>query len=125
MKTRIESLPRYQTTDSDIAAPLLNLVKLALLRIKCPLRFSIHGLHNIDIILDHEYWVCTDSSLNDIPVFAWTEFETAGRSDLHMPICCKLYSFHAQAELIVDIVKDEIQTQLNGLLHPGSPTGNL
>lgn len=117
LKTRIETLPRYQTTDSNIDAPLLNMVKLALLRIKSPLRLSINGLRNIDIVLEHEYWVCIDSSLNDIPVFAWTEFQTSGRSDLHTAIHCKLYSFHAHAELIVDTVKDDIQAQLEDLLH--------
>ncbi len=118
MKTRIDNLPRYQTTDSSIAAPLINLVKLALIRINSPLQFSANNLRNIEVILEHEYWVCIDSSLNDIPVFAWTQFETSGRSDLHTPIPCKLYSFHAHADLIVDTIKEDIRTQLEARLHP-------
>lgn len=118
MKTRIDNLPRYQTSDSSIAAPLINLVKLALIRINSPLQFSANGLRNIEVILEHEYWVCIDSSLNDIPVFAWTQFETRGRSDLHTPIPCKLYSFHAHADLIVDTIKEDIQIQLKARLHP-------
>ena len=116
MKTRLENLPRYQTEHTVVEAPLLNLIKLALIRIKSPLRLSISSLKNIDVILEHEYWACIDSSLNDIPVLAWTDFQTSARSDLHTPIDCKLYSFHAQADLIINTVINDIQSQLKSRL---------
>lgn len=112
MKTRLKNLPRYQTEHTVVEASLINLVKLALIRLKSPLRLSISDLKNIDLILEHEYWVCIDSSLNDIPIFAWTDFQTTARSDLHTPIDCKLYSFHAQADLIINTVCNDMQAQI-------------
>ena len=112
MKSRLDNLPRYHTSEVTIEAPLYNQIKLALLRSKKPLRFSIANLRHIEVILDHEYWVCVDASLNDIPVFAWTDFDNSHRDNLHKPIAAKLYSYHAHASLIVDKVSDQIQNNL-------------
>ncbi len=116
MKSKLDNLPRYQTTEISVAARLYNQIKLVLIRSDQPLRFEIDNLKNIEIILDHEYWVCVDSSLNDIPIFAWTDFQVEHRDSLHKPIAAKLYSYHAHAELIIKKVMDQIDQKLQATL---------
>jgi len=112
MKSKLDNLPRYQTSDINLPAKLYNQVKLALLNNDQAIRIKMEKLKNIDVILDHEYWVCVDTSLNDIPIFAWTEFKVSHRTNLHKPIESKLYSYHAHAELIIEKVTQQIEQQL-------------
>ena len=111
MITQLKKLPRFQTEFVQLPSAMVNLVKLALLRISCPTRLSINGLDNIGVILDHQYWACVDSALNDMPLFAWLDFSVA-RSDLHSPVDCTLYSYHSQASLVINTVRHDMLTQL-------------
>ncbi len=113
MKSKLENLPRYHTESVSLQAKLYNLIRLALVHKKAMIRFSIEGLRNIDILLDNDCWICVDSSLNDIPVFAWTDFQTENRDNLHLPIACKLYSYHIHAHLIVEPVKEAVTSKLS------------
>ena len=112
MKSQLENLPRYSTEDTHLPAAIYNKVKLGLFRIGNPLRFSIHGLRHLEIVIDHETWICRDVSLNDIPVLAWTDFNTSERSNLHNPVPCKLYTYHAHAMLIIDTLLEQLDIEL-------------
>ncbi len=101
MLSKLKRLPRFQTEHIQLDASLFNQVRLKLIRLKKPYRFAIRGLDNIEVILDEEYWVCLDSTVNDNPIFAWIDFQIKNRDNLHIPIHCKLFYFHASADALV------------------------
>ena len=122
MKSRLEQLPRYQTDETQIEPALFNQVRLALIRLDDEIRFAVEGLQNLEVILHKDYWVCVDASLNDVPIFAWMHFQAEHRDNLHQPIQCKLYSYHAHAALIIEPVSTAISTEIDRRLHD---TGKL
>lgn len=117
MKSRLEGIPPYSTEASTIPAALFNEVRLAILRLDKSLNFPIPGLRTLELILDEEAWIVIDASLNEIPVLAWTDFETRDRSNLHQPISCRLITYHAHAKLILEKVKQAIHKELDMRLH--------
>ena len=72
------------------------------------------NLRDMVAILERDAWACVDSSLNDIPVCAWTNFQQH-RSGLHTPVPCTLYTYHAHADIILDQVLHAIDTYLRTL----------
>ena len=117
MKKRLEGLPRYSSEKTSVPAELFNLVRLSLVRLGSPLQFPVPGLKNIEIVLDAETWICFDSSLNDIPVLAWTEFEASHRDSLVEPIACQYYTYHVHADKIFDAVVKYLADYLDERLH--------
>ena len=118
MKSRLEDLHRYDSRADEVDAELFNQVRLALLRLENPLRFPLPGLRHLEMILDEETWICVDESLNDIPVLAWLDFETAGRASLHEPIPCRLFTYHCHADIIIERIRENIFSILDNRLHP-------
>ena len=116
MNSRIDKLPRYSSQPFEMDAPRYNQVRLALLRLHGPLRFRLSGLRQLEVILEPDAWICVDASLNDIPVFAWTDFQVEGRSALDEPVRCKLFTYHVHALIIVDRVLQTIEAHLNDRL---------
>ncbi len=104
MKSRIENLPAYEIRKSSVSARYFNRVRIALSRLGGPLRLPLTNLRDLGMFLDEDLWVCFDGSLNDIPVIAWTEFDTAGRSGVHNEVSCTLRLYHNHAEVIIDKV---------------------
>ena len=119
MGSRLEGIPRYKTLTTSVPASMYNEVRLALLRLNDTIRFPITGLRTLQLILDKDTWVVVDASLNDVPVLAWTGFEAVQRDNLHEPISCKLYMYHAHATIIVDVVLRELHKELDNRLHAG------
>jgi hypothetical protein len=58
-----------------------------------------------------------------MPVMAWLEFQTEHRSALHIPIACRLYSYHCHADVIQPQVLEAIADELSLRLEPQSETG--
>ncbi|UCE89700.1 MAG: hypothetical protein JSW10_02365 [Pseudomonadota bacterium] len=116
LNSRIDKLPRYSGQPFGMDASRYNRVRRGLLRLHGPLTFRAPGLRHLDVILEPDAWICVDASLNDIPVFAWTDFEVKGRSALHEPVRCKLYTYHAHALIIVDRILEAIEDHLDTLL---------
>lgn len=100
MKSRLDELPRYSSRNCVLPAATYNRIRLGLLRLGCPLRFALTGMRTLEIVLENDAWICVDSGLNDYPILAWVEFQSAHRSALHLPIPCRLFTYHAHAELI-------------------------
>ena len=124
MKKRLDGLPRFSSEKTSVPAELFNLVRLALVRLGSPLQFPVPGLKNIEITLDAETWVCSDSSLNDIPILAWTEFEASHRESLVEPIICQYYTYHIHADKIFDTVVEYLADYLDEKLHGGTKKQN-
>lgn len=99
MRSRLEDLPRYRTREDTLSAASFNQGRLALRRLGRPLRFPLPGLRTLEMVLDTDLWVCLDAGLSDFPVIAWLDFQAA-RSSLHEPIPCRVYTYHAHAEVV-------------------------
>jgi len=112
MYTRLEGMPVYETRDAQLNALHYNHVQVGLKRIHRSLRYNIPKLQQLVLILQKEAWIIVDHSLNDMPVAAWTDFETEGRNDLHQPIKCKLKLYHAHAHLILDRTLEAMELML-------------
>ena len=112
MKSRLDELPRYSSRACVLPAATYNRIRLGLLRLGCPLRSALPGMRTLEMVLEHDAWICVDSGLNDYPILAWVEFQSAGRSALHEPVPCRLFTYHAHAELIEPQVLEKIQAVL-------------
>ena len=121
MRSRLEGIPRYSSDTAEIPAALFNEIRLALIRLDKSIRFPIPRLRNLEIILDKETWIVVDSSLNDVPIVAWLDFDTSHRDALHQPIQCKVYSYHAHADIIIETVLEELHKELDKRLHTEMP----
>ena len=102
MIKRLNDIPVYSSNQTTIEAAVFNTIRLATQRLTLPIRMTLPRFQYLDIIIDHDSWACVDRSLNDLPVVAWTEFETASRTTLHLPITCKVSNYHFQSSQIVD-----------------------
>lgn len=116
MMSRLPDLPILSAYPDEIPAEQYNRVRLALRRLPNPIRLRLEGLRHLDIIIDDDSWVCVDRVLNDMPVIAWTEFDTQHRAGLHEPVRCKLTYYHAYAGLVVKKALVALTHQLDALL---------
>lgn len=100
MMWRLKEVPVYSSFPTQVEAIYYNQIRLALRRLSNPIRLELINQRNIDMVIDNDSWVCVDRSMNDLPIVAWTDFETQGRSSLLDPIKCNLHYYHAAAGLI-------------------------
>ena len=116
MKSRLSDVPILKSTPTFIEAMYYNRVRIGLSRIDNPLRIELINLRGLDIVIDDEAWVCVDRTLNDLPIFAWTDFEYSARKSLFEPIACRLRFYHNHADLICGTVLDLINRNLDARL---------
>lgn len=121
IKARLNDIPVYERASVSIEAPVFNQVRLALLRLSNPLRCSLRSLRGLDVLLTDDIWVCVDRTLNDVPVLAWTDFQTKDRATLHEPIKCEVRYYHAHAHMIVSTLLADLAFELDAQLHADSP----
>lgn len=104
MSSRLDDIPVYQQRPVTVTAVDYNRVQIALKHFGEPVSIPLTGLRSLELVLDHNAWIVVDGALNDIPVLAWTDFEVAGRENLHEPIPCVLKIYHAHAMVILNKV---------------------
>jgi hypothetical protein len=102
MYTRHNEIQPLKSTSSEVKAEYYNHVKTGLKRINKKLRYKIPTLKHLDLILQEDAWIVVDKVLNDMPIIAWTNFQTEHRESLHEPIQCEIRLFHYAAEMILD-----------------------
>jgi hypothetical protein len=83
-------------------ANYFNRAQTALKRAREQIRFKIPTLNHLDLIVQKDAWIVVDRVLNDMPVVAWTDFQTEGRDNLHEPIPCERRLYHFAARMIVN-----------------------
>ena len=115
VSSRIEGLPVYEKKNASVPAEIFNLYRLGLKRIENPHTFEL-SLRDMSMILEEGAWIVADRSMNDLPVMAWTDFQSRGRS-LHEPVKCSLLLFHAHAGLVVDTALHDMKMHLEEALH--------
>ena len=100
--TRHNEIGRLETREGQVNAIHYNHVQTGLHRLHQKLRYRIPKLKHLDLILQKDAWIVVDKVLNDMPIIAWTNFETEHRETLHEPIKCEIRLFHYAAEMILD-----------------------
>lgn len=98
---RHNEVPVYTTFEGKVDANHYNHVQIALKRLGEEIRFQIPKLKSLQMILQKDAWIVVDRAFNDLPVVAWTDFQTQGRDSLHEPIPCRIRYFHASAAIIL------------------------
>lgn len=111
------NFPVLESERTVISAPRYNRVRLALSRLDNPARLDLTGIHDLQLLLDDEAWLCIDTGLGNLPVIAWKAFDTRRRQGLHEPISCRVDYYNLHAELIkgriLDIMDRLLLARLN------------
>lgn len=100
MMWRLKELPIYSSFPTTVEAGHYNQIRLALRRLSGPIRLELINHRNVDLLIDDDSWVCVDRNMGDMPIVAWTDFETQDRSALHAPVTCNLHYYHAAAAVV-------------------------
>jgi len=93
----------------NVDAHYFNQAQTALKRIGQQMRFKIPTLNHLDLILQEDAWIIVDRVLNDIPVVAWTDFQTEGRDNLHKPVACEIRLYHFAARMVLKTTLDAME----------------
>lgn len=101
MYSRLNDVPILESLPATLAAIHFNHVQHALHSLGDSIRLQIPRLKHLDLILERPAWIIVDRALNDIPIAAWTDFDTH-RDNLHRPIHCTLRLYHIHAHMILD-----------------------
>lgn len=110
--TRHNEIPRLETREGQVKAIHYNHVQTGLHRLHVKLRYRIPKLKHLDLILQKDAWIVVDHVLNDMPIIAWTDFETEHRETLHEPIKCEVRLFHYAADMILERTLDAMELLL-------------
>lgn len=110
--TRHDEVPQLSARAGKVDALYYNHVQTALKQLGNQIRLTIPKLKHLDLIIQKDAWIIVDIVLNDIPVVAWTNFETKGRDSLHEPIQCEIRFFHYAASMILNRTLEAMELML-------------
>jgi hypothetical protein len=119
--TRHDEVPQLGSRAGKVDALYYNHVQTALKRLGTQIRLKIPKLKHLDLILQKDAWIIVDSVLNDVPVAAWTRFETESRESLHKPIQCEIRFFHYAASMILNRTLEAMELMLGEILEQDLP----
>jgi len=102
MYTRHDEVPQYDSRSGKVDAIYYNHVQTALKKLGSQIRLQIPGLKHLDLIIQKDAWIIVDKVLNDVPVAAWTNFQTEHRESLHEPIPCTIRYYHYAARMVLN-----------------------
>jgi hypothetical protein len=119
--TRHDEVPRLSSRPGKVNALYYNHVQTALKHLGSQIRLKIPRLKHLDLIIQKDAWIIVDTVLNDIPVAAWTKFETKGRSSIHEPIQCEIRFFHFAATMVLNRTLEAMELMLGELLEEQLP----
>ncbi|MGE0081651.1 MAG: hypothetical protein AB7U81_10175 [Thiohalomonadaceae bacterium] len=115
MKPGLPILPVLKVIAATVEASHYNHVRLVLRRMGTPQELVL-GSRGLSITLDRHAWVLVDRHLEDLPLMAWTDFDTQRRSGLHSPIQCRILLYHEYAQAVRHNVLGELDRRLQTLL---------
>ena len=104
--TRHNEVLMLNRRSGSVDANHFNQAQTALKRIGQQIRFKIPKLNHLDLILQEDAWIVVDRVLNDVPIVAWTDFQTEGRDNLHEPVPCEVRLYHFAALVILKTTLD-------------------
>ena len=110
--TRHNEVPQLASRKGKVDALYYNHVQTALKQLGPQIRLKIPKLKHLDLIIQKDAWIIVDTVLNDIPVVAWTNFETEHRDNLHEPIQCEIRFFHFAASMVLNRTLEAMELML-------------
>ena len=113
---RHNEVPRLSSRPGKVDALYYNHVQIALKHLGRQIRLHIPRLKHLDLILQKDAWIVVDITLSDIPVVAWTGFETRNRDNLHEPVTCEIRFFHFAASMILNRTLEAMELMLGELM---------
>lgn len=117
MYDRIKGLPVLDRYASRIPASVWNAWKRYRGRRHREACFGLEGLPPLSLYLDPDAWVIMDSSLYDLPVLAWTEFQESEGRGLHEPVSCTVLHYHQGASKVrnqaLALLQRELEERMN------------
>ena len=119
--TRHKEVPQLDSRPGKVNALYYNHVQTALKRLGNQIRLKIPRLKHLDLILQKDAWIIVDTTLNDIPVAAWTSFEIDHRESLHEPVQCEICYFHYAASMILNRTLEAMELMLGEILEDDLP----
>lgn len=114
--TRHNEVLFLDSHQDTIEAKYFNIAQTALKRSKDLIRFKIPGLNHLDLLIQEDAWIIVDRVLNDMPVVAWSGFNTEGRDNLHQPVACKVRLYHFGARVVLNTTLNAMQEILGQTL---------
>jgi hypothetical protein len=114
--TRHDEVLILNRRPGSIDANYFNRAQTALKRIGHQIRFKIPTLNHLDLIVQEDAWIVVDRVLNDVPIVAWTDFQTEGRDSLHEPITCEVRLYHFAARMVLKTTLDAMEDILGKTL---------
>lgn len=118
---RHDEVPQLGSRAGKVNALFYNHAQTALKRLGNQIRLKIPKLKHLDLIIQKDAWIIVDITLNDIPVVAWTNFETENRKSLHEPIQCEIRFFHFAASMILNRTLEAMEMMLGEALEQDLP----
>jgi hypothetical protein len=100
----------------EVEAHYFNVARTALKRIKQPIRFKIPTLNHLDLLVQDDAWIIVDRVLHDMPVAAWTDFDTEARDNLHEAVTCEIRLYHFGARMVLKTALDAMHDILGQTL---------
>lgn len=119
--SRHNEVPQLGSRAGKVNALFYNHAQTALKRLGKQIRLKIPKLIHLDLIIQKDSWIIVDITLNDIPVVAWTNFETDHRKSLHEPIQCEIRFFHFAASMILNRTLEAMEMMLGEALEQDLP----
>jgi len=114
--TRHDEVLILNRRPGSIDANYFNRAQTALKRIGHQIRFKIPTLNHLDLIVQEDAWIIVDRVLNDVPIVAWTDFQSEGRDSLHEPITCEVRLYHFAARMVLKTTLDAMEDILGATL---------
>lgn len=121
MYTRHDEVPQYDSRAGKVDAIYYNHVQTALKRLGGQIRLKIPKLKHLDLIIQKDAWIIVDKVLNDVPIAAWSDFETEHRENLHEAIPCKIRYYHFAARMVLNRTLEAMEMMLGEELAKLSP----
>ncbi len=116
MYERLRDCPALSEYPSRIPAEIWNVWRRYWVRSHRPTCFGLESLPPLSLLLDEREWVLVDSSLYDMPVVAWSDFQDAGRSALHEAVPCTVRDYHQGAPKVrnqaLRLMAEELEARL-------------
>ncbi|MCK9531525.1 MAG: hypothetical protein M0R77_13335 [Gammaproteobacteria bacterium] len=96
---RLPDAPILSNHSASVDAFEYNLIHLALVRFGAPQLVRL-GARDLDILLEHDLWLCSDRRLDNMPLMAWTRFARGERRGPYAPVRCQIICYHAYARVV-------------------------
>ena len=112
-------VPALEEYAHRVPAQAYNLWRRCWSRRRAGLRFDLQGLPPMALDLEERLWVIVDTSLNDMPILAWSDFRDADRA-LHEAVPCTVTHFHFGASTLRDRAIERLAQRLERELGSGA-----